>query len=77
VHYEPNLDSVQEMKILPSNYQAKFGRNSGGAITAVTKGGSRDFHGTAQWGHRHEEFSLTFAAGANLAEERPLAAAQA
>jgi hypothetical protein len=57
LHYEPNLDAVQEMKILSSNYQAEFGRNSGGTITVVTKSGSRDFHGTAQWNHRHEEFN--------------------
>src|SRR5215475_5220635 len=57
LHYEPNLDAVQEMKILTSNYQAEFGRNSGGTITVVTKSGSRDFHGTAQWSHRHEQFN--------------------
>ncbi|HEX3877709.1 MAG TPA: carboxypeptidase-like regulatory domain-containing protein, partial [Bryobacteraceae bacterium] len=57
LHYEPNLDAIQEMKILSSNYQAEFGRNSGGTITVVTKGGSRDFHGTAQWSHRHEQFN--------------------
>lgn len=57
VHYEPNLDAVQELKVLTSNFQAEFGRNSGGTITVVTKSGSRDFHGTAQWNHRHEEFN--------------------
>ncbi len=29
--------------MLTSNYQAEFGRNSGGAITVITKGGSKDF----------------------------------
>ncbi|HKD07077.1 MAG TPA: carboxypeptidase-like regulatory domain-containing protein [Bryobacteraceae bacterium] len=57
LHYEPNLDSVQELKILSSNYQAEFGRNSGGTITVVTKSGTKDFHGTAQWSHRHEQFN--------------------
>src|SRR5215472_262331 len=42
LHYEPNLDSVQELKILSSNYQAEFGRNSGGTITVVTKSGTKD-----------------------------------
>jgi len=27
LHYEPNADAVQEMKVLTSNYQAEFGRN--------------------------------------------------
>jgi hypothetical protein len=57
LHYEPNVDAIQELKVLATNYQAEFGRNAGGTITSVTKSGSRDFHGTAQWSHRHEEFN--------------------
>jgi len=57
LHYEPNIDSIQELKILTSNYQAEFGRNAGGTITSVTKSGTRDIHFTAQWTHRHEEFN--------------------
>lgn len=57
LHYEPNMDAIQELKVLTSNYQAEFGRNAGGTITSVTKSGARDFHGTAQWSHRHEEFN--------------------
>ncbi len=40
--------------MLTSNYQAEFGRNSGGTITVVTKSGTQQFHGTAAWNHRHE-----------------------
>jgi len=40
LHYEPNIDAIQELKVLTSNYQAEFGRNSGGTITVVTKGGT-------------------------------------
>ena len=57
VHYEPNMDSIQELRVLTTNYQAEFGRNSGGTITVITKSGGQDFHGTAQWTHRHEEFN--------------------
>jgi len=57
LHYEPNLDSIQEMKILTSNYQAEFGRNSGGTITVVTKNGTQQFHGSMLWNHRNEEFN--------------------
>jgi hypothetical protein len=53
----PNMDAVQEVKVLTSNYQAEFGRNSGGTITLVTKSGSKEFHGTGWWTHRHEEFN--------------------
>ncbi len=54
IHYEPNIDSIQEMKILTSNYQAEFGRNSGGTITVVTKNGTQQFHGSMAWNHRNE-----------------------
>ena len=57
VHYEPNLDAIQEVKILSSNYQAEYGRNSGGTITVITKGGTNKFHGSAWAYHRHEEFN--------------------
>ncbi len=54
---EPNLDAIQELKVLTSNFQAEFGHNSGGTITVVTKNGTQEFHGTAAWNHRHEEFN--------------------
>jgi hypothetical protein len=54
IHYEPNIDAIQELKVLTSNYQAEFGRNSGGTITVVTKSGGQSFHGTAAWNHRNE-----------------------
>src|SRR6185312_8844207 len=57
LHYEPNMDSIQELRVLTSNYQAEFGRNSGGTITVVTKSGTKDFHGTVNWSHRHEQFN--------------------
>lgn len=40
-------DSTQEVQILTSNYNAEYGRASGGLIRIVTKGGTQDFHGTA------------------------------
>ena len=57
LHYEPNADAVQEMKVLTSNYQAEFGRNSGGTITVVTKNGTQQFHGSVVWNHRNEGFN--------------------
>lgn len=49
-----SLDSVQEFKILTSNYQAEYGRSSGAQISVVTKSGSSDFHGSGYLFHRHE-----------------------
>jgi TonB-dependent Receptor Plug Domain. len=49
-----SLDSVQEFRILTSNYQAEYGRSSGAQISVVTKSGSSDFHGSGYLFHRNE-----------------------
>jgi hypothetical protein len=54
---QPSIDSVAELKVLMSNYSAESGRNSGGTITIITKGGAKQFHASAGWYHRHEQFS--------------------
>lgn len=53
-HVQPNMDAVAEVKVLTSNYQAEYGRNSGGTINVVTRSGTQDFHGSAYWYFRHE-----------------------
>ena len=42
-----NVDAIGEVKILTQGYQAEFGRSSGLQITAVTKGGTNRFRGSA------------------------------
>ncbi|MBI3209660.1 MAG: carboxypeptidase regulatory-like domain-containing protein [Candidatus Solibacter usitatus] len=49
-----SLDSVQEFKVLTSNYQAEYGRSSGAQISVVTKSGGTAFHGSGYLFHRHE-----------------------
>ena len=56
-HFEPNMDSIAEMRVLTSNYQAEYGRNANGVISVVTKGGSQEFHGSAWANKRHEMFN--------------------
>src|SRR6202140_3529899 len=43
----PNLDAVSEMKVTSQNYDAEFGKAVAGLVTAQTKSGSNDFHGSA------------------------------
>ena len=43
----PNLDSIEEFRILISNFDAQYGGYSGGQIKVVTKSGSNLFHGSA------------------------------
>ena len=41
-----NIESIGEVKILTQGYQAEYGRSSGLQITAVTKGGTNQIHGS-------------------------------
>jgi len=41
-----NVESIEEVKVLTSTYQAEYGRSSGLQITATTKSGSNRFHGS-------------------------------
>ncbi len=57
IPFEPNLDSISEIRVLTSNYQAEYGRNAGANISVITKGGGREFHGSGWWNKRHEMFN--------------------
>ncbi|HEU5339850.1 MAG TPA: TonB-dependent receptor [Edaphobacter sp.] len=56
----PNLDSLSETKITTQNYDAEFGKAVASVITAQTKSGSNNFHGSA---------FLYRQSGANLAKD--------
>lgn len=43
----PNLDSIEEFRILTSNFNAEYGNYGGGQIMVVTKSGTNQFHGDA------------------------------
>jgi len=49
VHSMPSMDSVAELRLLASNYAAEYGRNAGGTITVITKGGGKQIRGSASW----------------------------
>jgi hypothetical protein len=41
----PNLDSIDEFRVLTNNFDAEYGEFSGGQINVVTKSGTNAFHG--------------------------------
>ena len=43
----PNLDSIQEFRVLTSNFDAEYGNYSGGQIVLTTKSGTNNLHGSA------------------------------
>ncbi|MCD6191997.1 MAG: TonB-dependent receptor [Candidatus Aminicenantes bacterium] len=40
------LESIQEFRLVSSNFSAEYGRNAGGIINAVMKSGTNEFHGS-------------------------------
>src|ERR1700727_2648304 len=42
----PNLDSIEQFRIITNNFDAEYGNYSGGQINVVTKSGSNQYHGT-------------------------------
>ena len=43
----PNLDSIQDFKVLTSNFDAEYGNFSGGQVLVNTKSGGNQLHGSA------------------------------
>ena len=43
----PNLDAVEEFKVMTNTYDAAYGREAGGTVNTVLKSGGNQFHGTA------------------------------
>src|ERR1051326_2553870 len=54
---DPNPDAVQEFKILTNNYNAEFGRTSGGIVNQVIKSGTNKFHGDIFEFFRNEDLN--------------------
>jgi hypothetical protein len=53
-YFEPSMDSIGEVKVLLTNYQAEYGRNSGAAINVIMKSGTQSFHGSGYYYKRNE-----------------------
>src|SRR5258706_1311611 len=56
ITFQPNIDMIQEFKVMTNAFDAANGRNAGIIVTAVSKGGSNSFHGSAFEFVRNEKF---------------------
>jgi hypothetical protein len=54
-----NQDAVGEVQVLRNNYAAEYGNNGGAIINVVSKGGGKDFRGTAYYFVRNEALNAS------------------
>ncbi|HEY3381018.1 MAG TPA: TonB-dependent receptor [Vicinamibacterales bacterium] len=50
----PNAEAVQEFQVISNNQSAEYGRNSGAAVSIVTRGGTNRFSGSLFEFHRDQ-----------------------
>jgi len=43
----PNIDAIDEFKVMTNTYDAQYGRYAGGNVNMILKSGTHQFHGTA------------------------------
>jgi len=43
----PNLDSIEEFRVLTTNFDPEYGNYNGGIVTVVSKSGTSELHGSA------------------------------
>jgi Carboxypeptidase regulatory-like domain len=53
----PSVDSIQEVRVLTSNYGAEYGRNASGTVETEIKSGTNSFHGDVYEFNRNNIFN--------------------
>jgi Carboxypeptidase regulatory-like domain len=53
----PSVDSIQEVRVLTSNYGAEYGRNASGTVETELKSGTSSFHGDVYEFNRNNIFN--------------------
>ncbi len=56
INYIPSVDAVAEFKVKTNNYSAEFGRSAGTIVSATTKSGTNQVHGSVWEFVRNEKF---------------------
>jgi Carboxypeptidase regulatory-like domain/TonB dependent receptor len=53
----PNLDSIEEFRIITNNFDSEYGNYSGGQVNVVTKSGTNSLHGSVFEFNRNTAFN--------------------
>jgi hypothetical protein len=56
-HITPNIDSIGEVNVITSGYNAEHGRQSSGLISIVTKSGTNQYRGSGWYNMRRDEWN--------------------
>ena len=67
-----SMDAVQEVSVRSNSYLAEDGRLPGVSVNIISKGGTKEFHGSAYWFKRHESFNANNFFNNRLGLTRPL-----
>src|SRR5258708_21673689 len=73
----PPQESVQEFRVINTDYSVEFGRASAGIVNIITRGGTNEWHGIAYEYFRSNKLdaiNLLQATGAHVFRQNPLGA---
>jgi hypothetical protein len=57
IAYRPPLEAVAEFKVITNNFSAEYGRSGGGVLTAASKSGTNELHGSLFEFVRNDKFN--------------------
>lgn len=67
----PNVEAIQEFKVMTNVYDAQFGRSGGGTVNTTLKAGTNQWHGSVFNFHRNRVLDSNFFQNNALPVERP------
>src|SRR5262245_45518189 len=57
ISYTPPLEAVAELKVITNNFSSEYGRSGGGVLTAASRGGTNELHGSFYEFLRNDKFN--------------------